>query len=213
MNGYGSHTFKWINKEGKAHWMKFHFISDQGIKNLTHERAVELAGINPDYILLKISSRTFRMATVRHGHSRCRLCRLRTRPRTAGIHSIWPRYVLIDAHVMLQKFAMCGGEAHMNAVELTLVCAWHRCGFTRITRYARWESWSWTETRPTTLLRLSNRHSRLHTWFLELKPHQTVCSRLVSSLTMMRHDIALGRITCRWELLLRLGNWKLGWSF
>ena len=49
MHGYGSHTFKWINKEGKAHWVKFHFISDQGIKNITHERAVELAGINPDY--------------------------------------------------------------------------------------------------------------------------------------------------------------------
>ena len=49
MHGYGSHTFKWVNKEGKAHWVKFHFISDQGIKNLTHERAVELAGINPDY--------------------------------------------------------------------------------------------------------------------------------------------------------------------
>lgn len=49
MHGYGSHTFKWVNKEGKAHWVKFHFISDQGIKNITHERAVELAGINPDY--------------------------------------------------------------------------------------------------------------------------------------------------------------------
>jgi catalase len=49
MHGYGSHTFKWVNEEGKAHWVKFHFLSDQGIKNLTHERAVELAGINPDY--------------------------------------------------------------------------------------------------------------------------------------------------------------------
>jgi len=49
MNGYGSHTFKWVNKEGKAHWVKFHFITDQGIKNLTHEQAVEIAGINPDY--------------------------------------------------------------------------------------------------------------------------------------------------------------------
>lgn len=49
MHGYGSHTFKWVNKEGKAHWVKFHFLSDQGIKNLTHEQAVEIAGINPDY--------------------------------------------------------------------------------------------------------------------------------------------------------------------
>lgn len=49
MHGYGSHTYKWVNKEGKANWVKFHFISDQGIKNITHEKAVEIAGINPDY--------------------------------------------------------------------------------------------------------------------------------------------------------------------
>ncbi|MCO5553168.1 hypothetical protein L7F22_006689 [Adiantum nelumboides] len=51
MHGYGSHTFKWINAEGKAHWVKFHFLSDQGIKNLTHEEAVKIAGINPDYAI------------------------------------------------------------------------------------------------------------------------------------------------------------------
>ncbi|CAM6105867.1 unnamed protein product [Calypogeia fissa] len=49
MHGYGSHTFKWVNSEGKAHWVKFHFLSDQGIKNLTHEEAMEIAGVNPDY--------------------------------------------------------------------------------------------------------------------------------------------------------------------
>jgi catalase len=49
MHGYGSHTFKMINKEGKAHWVKFHFRSDQGIKNLSHEQATEIAGWDPDY--------------------------------------------------------------------------------------------------------------------------------------------------------------------
>jgi catalase len=49
MHGYGSHTYKWVNSEGKAHWVKFHFLTDQGIKNLTHEQSVEIAGINPDY--------------------------------------------------------------------------------------------------------------------------------------------------------------------
>ncbi|MCO5553169.1 hypothetical protein L7F22_006690 [Adiantum nelumboides] len=51
MHGYGSHTFKWINAEGKAHWVKFHFLSNQGIKNLTHEEAIKIAGINPDYAI------------------------------------------------------------------------------------------------------------------------------------------------------------------
>lgn len=51
MHGFGSHTFKWVNKDSKAHWVKYHFISDQGIKNLSPERAVELSGTNPDYAI------------------------------------------------------------------------------------------------------------------------------------------------------------------
>jgi len=37
MNGYSSHTFKWVNKEGKVHYVKYHFKTDQGIKNFTAE--------------------------------------------------------------------------------------------------------------------------------------------------------------------------------
>jgi catalase len=29
MNGYGSHTFKWVNDQGKAHWVKIHYKTDQ----------------------------------------------------------------------------------------------------------------------------------------------------------------------------------------
>lgn len=29
MNGYGSHTFKWVNKEGQYNWVKFHFKTNQ----------------------------------------------------------------------------------------------------------------------------------------------------------------------------------------
>jgi catalase len=32
MNGYGSHTFKLVNKEGQPVYCKFHFKTDQGIK-------------------------------------------------------------------------------------------------------------------------------------------------------------------------------------
>lgn len=32
MNGYGSHTFKLVNAEGKAVYCKFHYKTDQGIK-------------------------------------------------------------------------------------------------------------------------------------------------------------------------------------
>ncbi|XP_053624850.1 catalase [Plodia interpunctella] len=49
MNGYGSHTFKTVNAQGEVHWVKFHYKTDQGIKNLSVEKAAELASSDPDY--------------------------------------------------------------------------------------------------------------------------------------------------------------------
>lgn len=48
MNGYGSHTFQWVNAAGEQFWVKYHFLSDQGVKGLTAEEAARLAGENPD---------------------------------------------------------------------------------------------------------------------------------------------------------------------
>ena len=42
MNGYGSHTYSMINKEGERFWVKFHFKTQQGIENLTNEEASAL---------------------------------------------------------------------------------------------------------------------------------------------------------------------------
>ena len=39
MHGYGSHTFSFINAEGKRTWVKFHLHTQQGIKNLTDQEA------------------------------------------------------------------------------------------------------------------------------------------------------------------------------
>ncbi|MBV8046891.1 MAG: catalase [Paludibacterium sp.] len=44
MHGFGSHTFSLINDAGERHWVKFHFVSQQGIKNLTDAEATELVG-------------------------------------------------------------------------------------------------------------------------------------------------------------------------
>ncbi|XP_037086315.1 catalase-like [Pollicipes pollicipes] len=49
MNGYGSHAFKLVNKDGIEHWVKFHYKTDQGIKNLPVEKAGALSGSDPDY--------------------------------------------------------------------------------------------------------------------------------------------------------------------
>ena len=39
MNGYSSHTFMWINAEGKKFWVKYHFKTEQGIQNFTDAEA------------------------------------------------------------------------------------------------------------------------------------------------------------------------------
>lgn len=49
MHGFGSHTFQWINAEGQGVWVKYHFKTEQGIKNLDVDLAAKLAGENPDY--------------------------------------------------------------------------------------------------------------------------------------------------------------------
>jgi catalase len=49
MDGFGSHTFSMINAEGEQVWVKWHFKTQQGIKNLSAAEARRLAGTDPDY--------------------------------------------------------------------------------------------------------------------------------------------------------------------
>lgn len=49
MNGYSSHTFSLINAKGETFYIKWHFKTKQGIKNLLPEKAEELAGSDADY--------------------------------------------------------------------------------------------------------------------------------------------------------------------
>lgn len=44
MHGFGSHTFSFINAKNERYWVKFHFKTEQGIKNLTDQEAAELVG-------------------------------------------------------------------------------------------------------------------------------------------------------------------------
>ena len=46
MNGYGSHTYSFINAKNKRVWIKFHFKTQQGIRNLTDREAEEIVGKN-----------------------------------------------------------------------------------------------------------------------------------------------------------------------
>ncbi|NWN91787.1 catalase [Marinobacter adhaerens] len=44
MHGFGSHTFSLINDKNERFWVKFHFKTQQGIKNLTDQEAAEVVG-------------------------------------------------------------------------------------------------------------------------------------------------------------------------
>jgi catalase len=49
MNGYSSHTYSWINEAEEIFWVKYHFITDQGVEFLSQEEADHLAGVDGDY--------------------------------------------------------------------------------------------------------------------------------------------------------------------
>jgi catalase len=49
MNGYSSHTYSLWNDLGERYWVKWHFKTLQGIKNLTNEEAAKIAGSDPDF--------------------------------------------------------------------------------------------------------------------------------------------------------------------
>src|ERR1700736_4552712 len=49
MNLYSGHTFMWVNAAGKRVWVRYHFITDQGIENLTQAEADALVAVDTDY--------------------------------------------------------------------------------------------------------------------------------------------------------------------
>ena len=49
MDGFGSHTYQWINAEGERFWVKYHFKTRQGWEFLTDAEAEELVGQNTDH--------------------------------------------------------------------------------------------------------------------------------------------------------------------
>ncbi|KAF1803918.1 catalase-like domain-containing protein [Mucor lusitanicus] len=49
LNGYSSHTLKLVAEDGSFKYVKWHFKTDQGIRNLKADQAGQLAGSDPDY--------------------------------------------------------------------------------------------------------------------------------------------------------------------
>lgn len=49
MEGFGVHTFRFVNEEGKAHFVKFHWKPVLGIHSLVWDEAQKIAGKDPDF--------------------------------------------------------------------------------------------------------------------------------------------------------------------
>lgn len=49
MNGYGSHTYMWINASGEKFWVKYHFHTNQGMQFFTNQEAAAMAGHDADF--------------------------------------------------------------------------------------------------------------------------------------------------------------------
>ncbi len=49
MDGFGANTWMFYNEKGEHYWFKWHFKTDQGIRNLSAAEAGELAGRDPDH--------------------------------------------------------------------------------------------------------------------------------------------------------------------
>lgn len=49
MQGFGVHTFRLINEEGKSTFVKYHWIPHLGIHSLVWDEALKVAGQDPDF--------------------------------------------------------------------------------------------------------------------------------------------------------------------
>jgi catalase len=105
MNGYSSHTYSFINANDERFYVKWHFKSMQGIRNLAVARAEELAGADSDY-----ATRDLFEAIERKEYPRWRVCvqimpeaeaeRYKVNP--FDLTKIWSHkdYPLVEAGVM-----------------------------------------------------------------------------------------------------------------
>jgi len=49
MHGFGANTFRFVNDKMESFFVKFHWLTDAGIANLSKDVAEKLMGVDPDY--------------------------------------------------------------------------------------------------------------------------------------------------------------------
>jgi catalase len=71
MNGYGSHTFKNVNAQGQAYYVKYHFKTDQGISCLGANVAANLP-VTTQIMRLAIYTMPLKLVNIRAGRCTCK---------------------------------------------------------------------------------------------------------------------------------------------
>ena len=105
MNGYGSHTYSFINAKRERFWVKFHFKTRQGIQNIMQDEANMLAGSDPDYTTHQLFD------TIEHGEFPSWTLNVQIMPELEAEHyrwnpfdltKVWPHgdYPLIEVGIM-----------------------------------------------------------------------------------------------------------------
>jgi len=105
MHGFGSHTYSFINHDNQRFWVKFHFVTQQGVANLTDAEAQELVGKDRE------SNQRDLYENIESGNfPRWKLCVQIMEEKDAGTYHInpfdltkvWPKsdYPLIEVGVM-----------------------------------------------------------------------------------------------------------------
>lgn len=50
MEGFGVNTYVWVNADGKANYVKYHWKPKLGVQTFDRQEATRLAGVDPDYL-------------------------------------------------------------------------------------------------------------------------------------------------------------------
>lgn len=105
MNGYGSHTYSFINEAGERYWVKFHFKSMQGIRFWTNREAEQVVAKDRES-----AQRDLFEAIERGEHPRWRMCvqvmpeadAERTPYNPFDLTKVWPHrdYPLIEVGIL-----------------------------------------------------------------------------------------------------------------
>jgi catalase len=85
MDGFGSHTFQWVNAGGERFWVKLHFKTDQGIRTIDAAESTRRSGLDPAWAQHDPTTRSSRS-----GASSSTAAPTTTSPRSSSRPSIRP---------------------------------------------------------------------------------------------------------------------------